>query len=244
MTGLVLAGTSDARELCSALNTFQVDAIASLAGETRSPRILDIKTRIGGFGGVAGLSQFITDNKIKWVIDATHPFAVQMSNTNATVCTSLGLPTISLQRPPWGPTTADNWHFIDRISELPDLIPEGANVFVGTGRKTLAEYHVLEGRRLLCRVIDSPVGEFPFQGGAFQVGRPPFSVEEEVALFRKESIDWIVVKNAGGTGGFSKLVAAREMGLPVAMINRQSQNNCEMVTSVSDALDWIQGILS
>jgi precorrin-6A/cobalt-precorrin-6A reductase len=244
MTGLILAGTSNARELCTALNEHHVDAIASLAGETRSPRALDIQTRIGGFGGAAGLSEYIAENQIKWVVDATHPFAVQMSKTNAEVCATLGVPAISLQRPPWSPTSNDKWHFINEISELSDLIPPNANVFLGTGRKTLPEYHVLDGRRLLCRVIDAPVGDFPFAGGAFQVGRPPFSVEEEVELFRKESIDWIVVKNAGGTGGFSKLVAARQMGIPVAMINRQTQENCEIVTTVPAALEWVQGILS
>ena len=241
MTGLVLAGTSNARALCDALAEYKIDAIASLAGETRSPRALGIQTRIGGFGGAAGLAKYITENNIKWVVDATHPFAVQMSNTNTQVCTTLGVPTISLQRPAWTPIPADDWHFINDISELPDLIPTGANVFLGTGRKTLAEYHVLAGRRLLCRVIDAPVGDFPFAGGAFQVGRPPFSVEEEIALFQKESIDWIVVKNAGGSGGFSKLVAARQMGIPVAMINRQTQQNCEMMTEVSDVMKWIQG---
>lgn len=244
MTGLVLAGTSNARELCTALKEHHVDAIASLAGETRSPRALDVETRVGGFGGAAGLTEYIAENQIKWVVDATHPFAVQMSKTNPEVCANLGVPTISLQRPPWTPTSNDNWHFINEISELPDLIPAGANVFLGTGRKTLAEYHVLDGRRLLCRVIDAPVGEFPFIGGTFQVGRPPFSIEEEVGLFRKESIDWIVVKNAGGTGGFSKLVAARQMGIPVAMINREPLVNCEIVETVPAALEWIQGILS
>jgi precorrin-6A/cobalt-precorrin-6A reductase len=244
MTGLILAGTSNARELCTDLKEHHVDAIASLAGETRSPRTLDIQTRIGGFGGAAGLSEYIAKNQIKWVVDATHPFAVQMSKTNAEVCANLGVPTISLQRPPWTPTANDNWHFINEISELPGLIPADANVFLGTGRKTLPEYQVLDGRRLLCRVIDAPVGEFPFVGGAFQVGRPPFSVEEEVVLFRKESIDWIVVKNAGGTGGFSKLVAARQLGIPVAMINRQTQDNAEIVSTVPEVLEWIQGILS
>jgi precorrin-6A/cobalt-precorrin-6A reductase len=244
MTGLVLAGTSEARELCAVLGEYNVDAIASLAGETRSPRTLDVRTRIGGFGGATGLSQFIVENQIKWVVDATHPFAVQMSKTNADVCAALGVPTISLQRPPWTPTPTDNWHFIDTISELSNLIPEHANVFLGTGRKTLEQYHILSGRRLLCRVIDAPVGDFPFKGGAFQVGRPPFSVEEEIALFRKESIDWIVVKNAGGSGGFSKLLAAQQMGLPVAMINRQPPVNTTVITQVTDAVEWVQDILT
>lgn len=243
MTGLVLAGTSEARHLCEILGESRVDAIASLAGETRSPRALAIETRVGGFGGHVGLSQFIKENDIKWVVDATHPFAIQMSKTNLDVCEELGLPTISLQRPPWEPTPADKWHFVDEIGALPKLIPAKAVVFLGTGRKTLSEYSVLDGRRLLCRVIDAPVGDFPFEGGAFQVGRPPFSVEEEVELFQRESIDWVVVKNSGGSGGFSKLVAARALGLPVAMINRKALPDVVVKLNVQDALDWVQGVL-
>jgi precorrin-6A/cobalt-precorrin-6A reductase len=244
MTGLVLAGTSEARLLCEALGKSKVDAIASLAGETRSPRALDINTRIGGFGGYTGLSQFIAENDIKWVVDATHPFAVQMSKTNADVCSKLGVPTISLQRPEWVPTSVDKWHFVDRIRDLPTLIPNKSTVFLGTGRKTLSEYSVLDGRRLICRVIDAPVGDFPFKGGSFQVGRPPFSVEEEMTLFQREGVDWLVVKNAGGSGGFSKLVAARNLGLHVAMINRQKMPDVSLKTNVSDAINWVQGISS
>ncbi len=243
MTGLILAGTSDARELCSALANFKVPAIASLAGETRNPVKLDLPMRIGGFGGKNGLAQYLTDNQIKWVVDATHPFASQMTQTNADVCLNQDIPFIGLQRPAWEPASSDKWHFIDTISELAGMIPDKSTVFLGTGRKTLSEFTVLKNCKLLCRVIDAPVRDFPFPNGQYLVGRPPFSVEEEIDLFKQEKVDWLVVKNSGGSGGFAKLAAARGLGLPVAMIQRQTLPQMTVKSDVQQALDWIQSQL-
>ncbi|MEQ9676314.1 MAG: precorrin-6A/cobalt-precorrin-6A reductase, partial [Roseovarius indicus] len=83
---------------------------------------------------------------------------------------------------------------------------------------------------------------FPFVNGRFLVGRPPFSVEEEKNLFQELGVDWLVVKNAGGAAAMSKLVAARELGLDVAMIVRPPQPDALKVASVAEALAWVEGL--
>jgi precorrin-6A/cobalt-precorrin-6A reductase len=93
--------------------------------------------------------------------------------------------------------------------------------------------------RILCRVIDPPESGFPFENGRFVVGRPPFSVQEEVDFFRSEGIDWIVVKNSGGERSKSKLIAARQLGLPVAMIERYAVPECEIVSDAEEACAWL-----
>lgn len=243
MTGLILAGTYEARMLCAACLDDNIPAIASLAGETRNPTDLGIETRIGGFGGAAGFETFLKQSGITWLIDATHPFATKMTARAAVVCASLNIPCIALQRPAWQPAVGDDWHMIDAISELQDIIPIGKTVFLGTGRKTLMEYGCLDGRRLLCRVIDQPVSDFPLENGAYLVDRPPFSIEQEVATFQEHNVDWLVVKNAGGSGGYSKLAAARQMGLPVAVLKRQTPANIPVVTDVPAALEWLKKII-
>lgn len=237
MTLLVLAGTSDARTLLEGLK--DVDVIASLAGVTRSPVKLPVTTRKGGFGGVDGFRDYLVDNNIKGVIDATHPFARIMTQTAAMVCAELGLPHVILQRPEWVKGPEDCWHFVDSVAETAKIIPVGATVFLGTGRKTLPEYTCLDGRTLLARVIDPP--ERPVIAGfkgTFLIGSPPFSIAEEVALFRDKGVEWLVVKNAGGQKSRSKLDAARELGLPVVMINRPKLPDAHVVNTVDAALSW------
>jgi precorrin-6A/cobalt-precorrin-6A reductase len=243
MTGLILAGTYEARMLCAACVNKSIPAIASLAGETRNPIDLGIETRVGGFGGATGFETYIKQAGITWVVDATHPFATNMTDRAATVCTNLGIPYMVLQRTEWRAETGDKWHKIDAISELPSLIPANVTVFLGTGRKTLMEYGCLSGRRLLCRVIDKPVSKFPLKNGAYLVDRPPFSVEQEVKMLKQHNIDWLVVKNAGGSGGFSKLAAARQLGLPVAMLNRQTPKNVQIKHDVSSAMSWLKSVM-
>jgi precorrin-6A/cobalt-precorrin-6A reductase len=239
MTLLVLAGTSDARTLLEGLK--DVDVIASLAGVTRSPVKLPVTTRKGGFGGVDGFRDYLVENKIKGMIDATHPFASIMTQTAAMVCAELGLPHVILQRPEWVKSPEDCWHFVDNVAETAKIIPVGATVFLGTGRKTLPEYTCLEGRTLLARVIDPP--EAPVLAGfkgTFLIGSPPFSIAEEVALFQDKGVEWLVVKNAGGQKSRSKLDAARILGLPVVMINRPKLPDAHVVNTVEEALSWVK----
>ncbi len=239
MTLLVLAGTSDARLLLEGLQNR--DVIASLAGVTRSPADLPAVTRKGGFGGVSGFRDYLLAHDIKSVVDATHPFAGKMTKTATMVCKELGLAHVILQRPEWVADASDQWHFVDNVVEIAGIIPVGATVFLGTGRQTLPEFSCLEGRRLLARVIDPP--KMPVLAGfkgQFIIGSPPFSIAHEVALFRDKGIEWVVVKNAGGQKSRSKLDAARELGLPVVMINRPELPDAHVVGTVDAALSWVR----
>lgn len=218
MTLLLLAGTGDARQIAKGLAGG--DVIASLAGATRGPAPLPIPTRVGGFGGEDGFRDFLDENGITAVLDATHPYAHRITDRSARICAELGLPFLQFLRPGWVAAPGDQWTEIAREEGAAALIPEGATVFLGTGRQTLERFANLTGRRVICRQIDPPEGPFPFPGGEFLIGRPPFSVEDEVALFDRLGVDWLVVKNAGGAASGTKLTAARHLGIPVLMIAR------------------------
>ena len=100
----------------------------------------------------------------------------------------------------------------------------------------------LDGRRLICRVVDPPEAPFPMANGTYIVGRPPFSVDDEISLFTRLGIDWLVVKNAGGAASESKLAAARALSLPVAMIARPPQPDAPRVATVAEAIEWVQAL--
>jgi precorrin-6A/cobalt-precorrin-6A reductase len=222
---LLLAGTSEAADIAKYLvRSKRITAIASLAGATRAPKDLGLPMRIGGFGGAEEFAAYLKDQNIDIVIDATHPFASKMTQRTALICGELGVKYLLVQRPGWVPEAGDKWFPVQDIPAVKALIPAGSTVFLATGRQTLAQFSGMQDCRILCRVI---------------VGRPPFSVQEEVDFFRSEGVDWIVVKNSGGERSKSKLDAARQLGLPVAMIERSVVPECEIVSGAEEACGWL-----
>lgn len=242
MTLLLLAGTGEAQTLAKELAARRVPAIASLAGATRAPRPTGLPTRIGGFGGEAGFRQYLAEGGIHAVLDATHPFAYRISTRTADVCRALSMPYCQLLRPEWQAVPGDDWLHVAAEEDVAAHVQPGATVFLATGRQTLERFANLAHARIICRQIDPPEGPFPFPGGEFLVGRPPFSVEDEERLFRERGVDWLVVKNAGGDAPRTKLVAARRLGIPVAMIARPPQPDAPKVQSVEDALKWVAAL--
>ena len=241
MKVLLLAGSGEARVVAELLaREPNIEAIASLSGATREPGKLPLSTRVGGFGGADGFRNWAIENGITAVIDATHPFAHRISNRSADVCASLGIPYLQVLRPGWRPSDEDNWIFIDSEDEATGYIPKGKTVFLATGRQTLDRFSGLVGRRVICRQIDPPDKPFPFQGGNYLVGRPPFSVSDELNLFRELKVDWLIVKNAGGDRSRTKLDAARELGIPVLMINRPPQHEGTTVSTPEEAINWLR----
>lgn len=219
-----------------------IEAIASLAGVTRNPNPIDLPTRKGGFGGEAGFRAYVAAAGITAVVDATHPFASRITDRTARMCADMGLPYLHLLRPAWEPVAGDRWHFIDAEEEAAALIGPGQTVFLGTGRQTLERFSNLVGCRVICRQIDPPEGPFPFPGGEFLIGRPPFPVVDEIALFERLGVDWLVVKNAGGEASRTKLTAARAKQIPVIMINRPPMPDAPRVATVDEALAWVQAL--
>lgn len=241
---LLLAGTSEARSLATALaDEPRVDVIASLAGVTREPLDLPVPMRSGGFGGRAAFVQYLQDQQFDAVVDGTHPFAAKISKRCCEVTREMGIAHVQILRPEWQAQAGDLWTFIDDESKAAEHILQGDVVFLATGRQTLHRFGNLAGRQLICRQIDTSEGAFPFAGGEYLIGRPPFSVEEEVELFIRRKVDWLVVKNAGGMLSSSKLVAARQLQIPVLLISRPSLLDCAQVQTVSDALDWVRAQL-
>lgn len=238
MTLLLLAGTGEARRIAEGLAARGIDAVASLAGATRSPAALPIPTRIGGFGGEEGFRAFLREARIGAILDATHPFAARITARSARVAAEMGLPVLCLDRPEWRPGPGDRWTTIASEEAAAAHLPPGATVFLATGRQTIDRFANLGDRRVYCRQIDPPEAPCPLKNGDYILGKPPFSVADEVTLFRALGIDALVVKNAGGALSRAKLDAARALGLPVLMIARPGLPDVPTVPDVAGALDW------
>ena len=196
--------------------------------------------RIGGFGGAAGLARFLLERGIDRVIDATHPFAAQISAHAEHACREAGVPRVRLLRPPWVAVAGDRWTEVASIAEAAQRLPElGRRVFLTLGSRELDAFAQLD-IWFLVRTIETP-GVLPLPQGQWLTGRGPFAVEDELSLLRTHAIDVLVTKASGGGATYAKLVAARRAGLPVLMVRRPPPPPGPVVGSVAAALAWLDG---
>lgn len=235
---LLLGGTTEASQLARALGDAGRDAVFSYAGRTNAPVPQPLPTRIGGFGGVAGLVQYITDHAITHVVDATHPFAAQMSRNAHAACAATGAALIALERAPWQAQPGDIWtHVPDTEAAVQALPDDPARVFLAIGKQQLAGFAAMPQHHYLLRLVDP--GPVPLPRATAIIARGPFDVAGDTALMRDHAITHIVAKNAGGTGAVAKLAAARALHLPVILIDRPALPPRATTASVSDILAWL-----
>ena len=236
---LILGGTGDASELAAKALTLPVEVRVSLAGRTREPKSVSENTRIGGFGGVSGLTTYLREQEVNLLIDATHPFAAQISFNAADAAAELGLPRLMLVRPAWQPIPQDWWQEVDNVEAAADALTEQAKrVFLTVGRQQLGSFAHLDVWFLM-RLIDPPEGNAIVPKGLLLYSRGPFDLASERELLTQYEIDTIVSKNSGGNATYAKIIAARELGIKVVMVKRPTVPIGEQVENAESAISWL-----
>jgi precorrin-6A/cobalt-precorrin-6A reductase len=226
---LILGGTGEARELAA-----RVPAISSLAGRVSAPRLPVGEVRIGGFGGVDGLAEWLRDNKISAVVDATHPFARQITANAFEACERVGVPFLVLRRP--GFTPQPGWRWVGSVAEAARDLP-GERVFLTTGRQDLAEFAPCP-QWFLARMVEPPEPPMPHRIEVL-LSRGPFTVDGELELMRSHRIDVLVTKDSGGDMTSAKLEAARQLNVPVVIVRRPPLPPADTVADVDAAVRWL-----
>ncbi|WP_038975355.1 cobalt-precorrin-6A reductase, partial [Bradyrhizobium japonicum] len=198
-----------------------------------------LPTRIGGFGGVSGLAGYIRSEGITHVIDATHPFAAEMSRHAVEASAETGTQLIALERAPWTRAPGDNWIEVHDVNAAVAALPEAtAKVFLAIGRQHIAPFATKPQHAYTLRFVDPPEAPLPFAADVI-VSRGPFTLEGELEMMRTRSIAWIVARNSGGDGAHAKIDAARMLGLPVIMIGRPKLPERLRVESVGEIMQWL-----
>jgi precorrin-6A/cobalt-precorrin-6A reductase len=240
---LILGGTTEASALARRLAGHQhIQAVLSFAGRTRSPVAPPIPFRVGGFGGVEGLKSYLADQQIDRVVDATHPFAAQMSRHAVAACRTLALPIAGFTRAAWAAQDGDRWTRVaDMAAAVDALGARPRRVFLTVGGVRLGAFAVAPWHWYLVRAIDPP-GGLQFQ--RLILARGPFGVEDEIALMRHEAIDVLVTKNSGGTATRAKIDAARALGAEVVIVDRPPTEDYRAFDRLDDMMAWIEGHLS
>jgi precorrin-6A/cobalt-precorrin-6A reductase len=236
---LILGGTTDASLLAAAIARAGLDAVYSYGGRTRAPAEQPLPTRIGGFGGASGLADYIRREDITHVVDATHPFAAEMSRNAVAACTTTGTPLIALERAPWTRVPGDTWFEVADIASAVATLPEKAtNVFLAIGRQHIAPFAARPQHAYTLRFVDPPEVPLPFAAHVI-VSRGPFTLYGELEMMRARAIAWIVARNSGGEGARAKIDAARELGVPVIMLSRPPLPDRMAVETVAEVMQWL-----
>jgi precorrin-6A/cobalt-precorrin-6A reductase len=241
---LILGGTGDALHLAERVQQIPgLAMISSLAGRTRQPVLPTGQIRTGGFGGEQGLVDYLRSNQIDFLIDATHPFARQISENASGAALTYGLPFLVLDRSAWSATADDHWLEVADHQAAADLLPQlGQRIFLTIGRQELGFYAHLQDLWFLMRSIDPP--DLPLiPPGELLLAKGPFDLAAERELLLKYQIQAIVSKNSGGEATYAKILAARELGLPVVMIQRPTIPTGERADTVDQAIKWLQSQL-
>lgn len=225
--------------MARALAERDVDAVFSYAGRVASPKAQPLPTRVGGFGGVAGLVQYLQEHTITHVVDATHPFAAQMSWNAFEACQKAGAELIALTRPAWQAQAGDRWtHVADIEGAVNALDGDPKRVLLALGKLNVPAFAAQPQHHYMLRLVDEPETPPALPNHTVVVARGPFDVAGDRALMQEHGIALVVCKNAGGIGAEAKLTAARELGVPVIMIDRPNLPPRSEVATVGAILEW------
>lgn len=238
---LILGGTGEATKLAAKVAQIdEIEVITSLAGRTEKPSTPSGKVRVGGFGGELGLIEYLQEEQIDLVIDATHPFAAHISFNAAAATAKCQIPHLILVRPAWQKVIDDNWiEVVSNEAAAQILSKQVQRVFLTIGRQELAAFAHLKKHWFLMRMIDPPAAEALVPKGKILLEKGPFSLEHERQLLQEYQIDVIVSKNSGGEATIAKIIAARELKVPVVMVQRPEIPNIEQVADVDAAITWL-----
>lgn len=254
---LILGGTGEGRELAGLLHNAGIEVITSLAGRVAQPRLPVGEVRIGGFGqyasgdGVTGLTNWLRENNIRAVVDATHPFAATITHHAAEATRRAGVPLLRLRRPAWDPADfpgGDRWHHVASIEAAAQLVSQLTTtggrdrVLLTTGRQDASAFAGIDSASFLIRVVDAPTGPLPPQHEILR-SRGPYDADSERQLLTDHHIDVLVTKNSGGALTRAKLDVAGRLDIDIVVVDRPTEPPIEVVVdTAADALAWCADI--
>ena len=212
---LLLGGVTEALAIARTLGP---EHVYSLAGVGRVPTDLHCEVRVGGYGGAEGLAQYIQEQGIDLLVDATHPYAAQISQNAARAAQLSAIPCWALRRPAWQPQAGDDWREVADWAELVEALKPFQRPLFTLGREPLAHVHEIpESQLWTLRALDV----YPGNARCEVIGaRGPFVLDDERRLFADRNIDVLISKNSGSSATEPKLQVARERGIPVLVLKR------------------------
>ncbi|HWR30875.1 MAG TPA: precorrin-6A reductase [Negativicutes bacterium] len=248
---LVLAGTLDGREIAAGLSAAGYKVIASVVSDYG--RVLAEQSGVKAQAAAMTdkeLEQFIRSEGIRLIIDATHPYAVNVSKNAAKAAEQAQIPCLRYERPS---SDLPAYHKLLVAQDMPAAaalaVKAGSTVFLTTGSHTLSVFRAAALQtncRLIARVLPQPEVISACLAAGFSPGeivavQGPFSQELNMALFREFQADVMVTKNSGAVGGTdSKIAAAMALEMTIIVVQRPPLSGKQVFGSVPELLEYMK----
>ena len=200
--------------------------------------------RSGGFGGVAGLADYLQREHIAALIDATHPYAEIISANAVAAARAAAVPLIALRRPAWRQVPDDKWRDVGDVAEAIEALGEKPRrVLVTVGRNGLMPLTAAPRHYYVIRSVDPVEPPLDLPQADYITARGPFSAAADRALMAAQRIDAVIAKNSGGAAPYGKIEAARALGIEVMMLRRPPPD-VPGAESVEAAIAWLDHALT
>ena len=237
---LIIGGTQEGNKLANYFENHNLNYIISYAGIVEQVYKKTLKKRVGGFGGKKGILDYIIKNKITHVIDASHPFSSKISKNTIHACKFANVPIINFSRKPWFKKKGDNWIRVKNFQESTYFLKgKSKNIFLAIGKKNLQVYQKYPQHFYLLRVLNNKDINNCFPNQKCITSEGIFSVEEDLKILKEYKIEIIISKNSGGNGAYSKIIAARQLNIPVIIISRPKSTRLKKVYNFESIIDWL-----
>ncbi|MGD1927251.1 MAG: precorrin-6A/cobalt-precorrin-6A reductase [Paracoccaceae bacterium] len=236
---LILGGTTEGRALAEQVVRMGLDATLSLAGVTSKPKLVALESRVGGFGGVEGLTDWLRQNETQALIDATHAFARRMPWNAFDASVLASLPRLRLLRPAFARDS--NRSYSDSLETALASLRPGHRVLLTTGHMDASALWSRPDLSVLVRSIE-PIAGLPPNTDSL-IFTPPLDLESELEVLRTHQIETLIAKDSGGPTQ-PKLDAARIHGAKVILINRPQQPPGPTVETVDQAVAWLKHVVA
>jgi precorrin-6x reductase len=251
----VFSGTSDGNALASELAGSGHEVIVSAASDYGQELVEEnfpgLVVRSGKIG-VEARRRELRQSNAKAIVDATHPFATDISRQLIGLAREFGIPYVRYERPRTG-SRPPAIYCHDMEMAAAEAIGKGARIFLATGTKELSTFlkHSLAAeRQWFVRVAPEPES----LERALQLGIPrahlcamqgPFSREFNEALWRSWRIDCVVTKDSGDAGGFqAKAEAAQAIGAALIVLERPPMDYPVVVRDFQTVIQYLNKVLT
>ncbi len=248
---LVLAGTTEGRNAVTVLRQNGFSVAASVVSAYGSALLEDIGVDqvIQTRWNADTLGDILIEKKISLVVDATHPYAENISKLAMAVTEEKAIPYLRFERSSLELAVHDLIHVVRELEEIASLLAPGQRVFSALGSKSLPVLLPMvkqAGAELTVRVLPSSevlveCERLHLRPEQIIAMKGPFTKNMNKQMFIQYRTELLLTKESGGTGGTDeKIDAALELGIPVVVIGRPSISYPAVVSSTDEMLQYIK----
>ncbi len=228
---LVFGGTTEGRVLAQCLTDLGHEVTVSVATELGAEMMGNFSDILTGRLEQPAMERLLQAYAL--CIDATHPYAVEVTKNIQAACEATGTPLRRLLRQE--SVAEANWVTVESTEQAAAfLAATTGNILLTTGTKELPAFAQLDPMRLYPRVLPTHAAldtcealGIPHRNILALQG--PFTREMNEAMLTQYEIQWLVTKDGGKAGGFTaKADAARAHGVPLVLIRRPREDGQTM----------------